>query len=262
MQRSLRTIALSALVALGPAALNAQQQVDIGLYRDGQQLEVRLRPTQDFNGIVSAVVFTLRWEQATHASLNALEQRNTAASYLPIAPSGTTHTVGDHLYQVFAGFGFEPLSATGSTWKAGEERTVATIHLVGDATVELVNDAWTAELANNADYYVSLDGLDRTGRIHRSVVYAAGDEPAADSGVGILPNPNDGRFALQVELADDTDLTVQCINSLGQVVYQDDAGTRSGLYRKDLDLRGLKPGAYQLRLTRNRTAENHSFIIQ
>lgn len=56
------------------------------------------------------------------------------------------------------------MQEVGAHWEAGKEDTVLTVPVSGKAAVELVNDTWTNEVMNNADFYVSLGGQDRTGQ--------------------------------------------------------------------------------------------------
>src|SRR5690606_3014562 len=116
--------------------LNAQAPVDIGLHENGDVLEVTLRPRADFQGILSAVVFTVRWEKSSGATLGRLVQEGPAARYIPITRSGPVRENGPLNYQVFAGFGMQPMSESGATWVAGEEYVIATIPVQGKATVE------------------------------------------------------------------------------------------------------------------------------
>ena len=87
--------------------LQAQEPIDIGLFQEGQMLEVRVRPNADFDGIFSAVVFTVRWDGSTGATLGDIVQEGAAATYIPTKVSGGVHEVGNMKYQVYAGFGFE-----------------------------------------------------------------------------------------------------------------------------------------------------------
>lgn len=73
-------------------------------------------------------------------------------------------------YQVFAGFGFVPLSEVPTAWAAGEEILVlCRVNVInGTAAFSIVDDAWTSDINNNGDYFISLNGLDRTVRSTRS----------------------------------------------------------------------------------------------
>ena len=66
------TLAIALVVVLSPA--QSQSPVDIGLRSVGDRLEVVLRPGTDFSGIVSSLVFTIRWERSTGVGLGEIEQ--------------------------------------------------------------------------------------------------------------------------------------------------------------------------------------------
>jgi len=259
MKRSFtRTIlaAALALVAFAPTT-TAQGRVDIGLFRTGGMLEVRVRPEADFDGIFSSLVFTIRWDRTTGATLGEMIQEGAAEQYIPIIRSGNTREVGSSNYQVFAGFGMSPMQANGFQWRAGEEYVIATIAVTGKAEFELVNDAYTNEAANNADYYVALGGSDRTGVIFKNL--ATADE---EGGVVILPNPNQGQFTFTFSVPSATDITVDVMNALGQSVFNERINSFEGTYRKEMDLTSMSKGVYYVRIKRGETTSTHKVVYK
>jgi hypothetical protein len=245
-----------ALVAFVPNAL-AQGRVDIGLYRAGGNLEVRVRPEADFDGIFSSLVFTIRWDRSTGATLGDMVQEDPARQYIPILRSGNVRESGSTNYQVYAGFGMSAMASHSARWRAGEEVVIATIPVTGKADFELVNDAFTNEAANNANYYVALGGADRTGVIFKSMTTA--DE---DNGVLIRPNPNNGQFTFSFTVAGPTDLTVDVLNSLGQSVYTESRTGFEGNFRKEMDLTAMSTGAYYLRIKRGEQITTHKVVYK
>lgn len=258
MHRNLTLGALALSMALSAGSLMAQQQVDIGLHHNGSSLEVRVRPHAEFNGIFSAVVFSIRWDKGSGASLGELAQEGGPERYIPIIRSGDVHDVGTHNYQIFAGFGFDPLHTLGMQWRPNEEYVIATIPVNGKADFELVNDAWTGEIQNNGDYYLSLGGHDRTGAIYKSLVTA--DE--GDNAVLIQPNPNNGAFTFSFGVPQATDLTIEVMNGLGQAVFTDVVRGFEGTYRRDMDLRHLSNGVYYLNLRRGDVKSVHKIVYR
>lgn len=255
----MKTLTLAALFwGAGLAQAAAQLRVDVGLYRVGSDLEVRLRPTEDFQEILSAVVFTLRWDRNTDAHLAPVMQKSAPAIYIPIAQAGDVVVSGNHYYQSYAGFGIDLLGTTGEPWRAGQEYTVARIPVLGRGGFALVNDDWTAERENNGDFFVELNGRDNTGIIYKGMDDAAWSAAAAT----VMPNPNLGQFTFQWEVDSESNITVELFNALGQVVYTDSRNGFEGTYRRDMDVRGMGAGAYQLRVTRNGLAETHKIIVQ
>jgi hypothetical protein len=237
---------MTALAGIGSA--QAQEAVDITLRpgTDGN-LEVLMVPREDFDGIFSSLVFTLRWDATTGATLGKPVQNDVEMASLALERSGSVHSEGSMNYQIYSGLGMQTLADAGRTWEAGTEYTIATIPVVGGASVELVNDAWTSEERNNGDYYVSLGGQDLTGNILKGLA-TGGD---ATLGMSIVPNPNRGLFTISVEVPVITDLRIELVNATGGLVYSEQLSKFSGTFRKDMDLTGASSGVYYLKLRQN-----------
>jgi hypothetical protein len=235
----------------------AQSPVDIGLYQNNNMLEVRVRPQAEFNGVVSSVVFTIKWDASSGASLGSIQQDDLLQQYVPVARSGNKHEHGSMNYQVYAGFGMSPLSGGGTTWSAGEEYVLATIPVTGKGEFEIVNDAWTAEPEHNANYYVSLGGKDMTGLIYKSM--ASADE---DASVVIQPNPNQGQFTFSFTNGQAMDVTVEVMNSLGQSVFTDTMKEFQGTYRKEMDISSMSNGVYYLKVKRGEHSSVHKIVYR
>lgn len=244
-----------ALFAATAAPVQAQSPVDIGLRSTGDALEVVLRPGNDFSGIVSSVVFTIRWDRSSGASLGEPIQEGNPANYIPVQHSGGVREVGSYDYQVYAGFGTRPMHTLSTAWTASKEYVIATIPVTGVADFELVNDAWTAEATSNADYYLALGGVDRTGIIYKGLANASGD-----GNVTILPNPNKGIFTFAVDVDKAVDLTVEVVNSLGQSIFTDEVTNFSGTYRRDMDITSMSSGVYILKVGRGDTVTSHKIV--
>lgn len=245
-------------VALITASIGkAQDQVDIGLYRNGDKLEVRMRPSSHFDGILSSVVFTIRWDRASGALPGTIQQEGAPARYIPISRSGAVREQGDRNYQVYAGFGVTSLAGLETAWAAGEEYVVATIPVSGKGEFELINDAWTGETAHNADYFVSLGGTDRTGIIYKGLAFAE-----EDGSVSIQPNPNNGRFIFSFSTNAPIDVTVEVLNALGQAVFNETLRGFEGTYRKEMDLTSMSNGVYYLKVKRGERTSTHKIVYR
>jgi len=148
--------------------------VDIGLFpAPGGQLEVRVRPNgSGYDGVVTALTFTIRWESASGTRLGPVSQvidgSDCPLRTLPIQPSpdGELDASGFR-YLNFNGFGFTPLSSCpGYRWPADSWSPlmrVAVLPGADCASFNIVNDAYTA--ANNQDYYLSLFGAESSGAV-------------------------------------------------------------------------------------------------
>jgi len=164
------TRGLFLLVALFCSSIfntQAQPTVDIGLYNSGTDtLVVKLIPRGFFNGMVSNVVFTIRWETGCNTSLGSIIQTGAPSVYIPMVKSGAVRNSSGYSYQVFGGAGLQPLSSLGVSWSNGVPVTLLKVAVNNPkGTFEIINNSWTAGITNNANYFVSLNGLNKTGVI-------------------------------------------------------------------------------------------------
>jgi Secretion system C-terminal sorting domain len=256
MNRFYSSTLVTAALSLLHTTTIAQGTVDIGLFHTNGALEVRVRPSSDFDGIVSSTVFTLRWDRNSDIALGNAQVPDGAP--LQTRRSGQLREESMFNYMVFAGFGFDAMANTGMRWEAGHEYTVLTIPVTGKGAVELVNDHWTGAVANNADYYMSLGGHDLTGSIYKSLA-ATTD---LDGTVAIKPNPNEGRFQFSFICEEVSDLRVDVVNALGQSTFTENLREFQGTYVKDMDLTNKSEGIYYLKITRGETTSVHKIIYQ
>jgi hypothetical protein len=161
----------SGLAALGIAgSACAQPIVDIVLAENGNsQIEVRLRPHGPFDGVISNVVFTLRWQEQLSPALSMVGLVHPQSEYLPIAASAIVNGGNGYQYRTFSAVSFAPMNDFGYAWEGGIEYPVCTLDVLAPgAEVAIVNDEFTQ--AFNRNYFVSLNGLPRTGAIYQSVI--------------------------------------------------------------------------------------------
>lgn len=253
--RHLHALAFAAAsFALVPTTASAQGNVDIGLFHNGNALEVKVRPSSDFDGVFSSVVFTLRWDRSSNIALGDAATPDGA----PISTrrSGTLHEDGVFKYAVYAGFGFDVMANNGQRWEAGQEYTILTIPVEGKGTVELVNDEWTGIATNNADYYVSLGGHDKTGSIYKSIAATTDLEGT----VIIKPNPNEGLFQFSFVSSEPVDVRVDVVNTLGQSSFSQTLRNFEGTFMKDMDLTHMSEGIYYLKITRGEKTSVHKIV--
>lgn len=238
-------IPLTAVLAGNTLLASAQPSVDITLAPiSAGQVEVRLRPDGMFNEFFAASVFTIRWPDQAELGLGTFNQPNGTAIYHAVARSGPEHVVDGYRYQIFAGFGGATMGDAGVSWVANEEVVLCTINVInGPGPFELVNDAWTE--AHNGLYYISLNGLDRTGEVYGSSGLSVNGMEAGT--LAISPNPSNGIFEVRLPGAfQATAFTVT--DALGRTVRQGNtAGMEHGAVLR-VDLRGEAPGAYMLTL--------------
>jgi hypothetical protein len=235
--------------------------VDITLAANANnELEVKLRPDQAFNGLFSSLVFTVRWETASGASLDVPAQVMPAMAYMPISLSGATVNDGAYTYATYAGFGFAPLSSFSAAWVAGTEYTLATIPVLnGSGVFEVSSDGFTQGV--NGSYFVSLNGSDQTGVIYSTSTGVTAGTPLP-AGLRVLPNPSEGPVEIRFEAAVPQDLDLEVVNGLGQVVFEEHRKRFSGVYRTSLDLSTHGSGVYILNLRSVRGMETTRIVVR
>ncbi len=246
MMRSILASFAVLFSTLVPAQL---PMVDITLVDDGAgQLEVRVRPDTDFDEFFSSIVFTIRWDAASGANLDQIAQVAPVSQYMPIIKSGPEADAGGYRYQIFAGFGTNALNAFGQSWTASTEVTLMTIPVInGTSMFEIVNDSWTGDINNNGDYYVSLNGQDRTGVIYQ-LNTGVRVEGALSAGMAVHPNPAAGTVVLDLTVPVDVkDAVLEWTDGSGRVVRSERI-TGRGAVRLATDASRLERGTYLVRL--------------
>ena len=239
--------ALTVLAFFATATWLQAAKVDITMVANNDgQLEIKLRPQANFDGVVSSLVFTLKWDAATEAHLGAIQQSQPALAYLPVSRSGGEQDDGGNRYQIFVGFGLTPMQWIPTDWVAGQEYTIATIPVTGTAEFSLVNNTWTA--LNNADYYLALGGVDETGDIYGDISTGVVAGEFGESGFTVMPNPTDKATTIILNLHKPQDMRFELLNAAGQAVWKGSRPAASGSLRIPLDLSTFSKGAYLLRV--------------
>lgn len=238
-----RTLLIALSLLLGATTQAQLPLVDATLVDNGNnEIEMRIRPDNSFDGLFASIVFTIRWDAASGANLGVITGVSPADEYISVIKSGPEVVDGGYRYQVFAGFGFTPLNQVPTAWSAGVEYPQITIPVLnGTSTFELVNDAWTS--ANNGDYYVSLNGLDQTGVLYQ-ISTGGVTMGAAVSGLTVQPNPTDGIAQLSFDAATTGTIEVEVIDALGRKVHGERVAGLSGPFQRTLDLKAFGSGVY------------------
>lgn len=226
-----------------PLLMRAQLPImDITMVYSGGQYEVRLKPDNgEYQGIFSSILFTVKWNAAS-GIIGEFTPSAEAISYGVIPTiSGDITTVNGTSYAIFAGFGFQTISPN---WVAGQEILMGTFSDEGQTNFQLVNDAWTA--ANNGNYYLSLNGVDRTGIIYSNVTTSVEKITSRDMSVTLYPNPNNGTLKLVMDLPKGGLLFIGVIDANGKVVKRKTLQASSGSSTYDLDISDLASGQYTI----------------
>lgn len=142
----------------------SQPKVAICLEKTATELEIKLIPSTSFQGVVSNIQFTIKWDDAS-VTLATPSQDAAESAYIPMSKQSTETTVGSEKYQKFAGFGTVNMSTASATWATGF--TPIVLMRISPSSLspnfEIVNDAWTA--TENGDFYAELNGKKMTDAI-------------------------------------------------------------------------------------------------
>lgn len=246
MVRTARTFFTSALLFMA-SGLAAQNSVDItAVPGQNNDIEVRVRFENDFDGYFAASVFTIRWNEASGAGLGSVQQDAQVQEYHDVNPSGPVETSNGYRYQVFAGFGGSVLSDIPLTLMAGQWITLCTIPVVNGSDVfTIVNDVFTATV--NGDYYVSLGGQESQGDIiefNTALVASA----AAEQRFNAFPTTTSDQITVDVDLGDAELVGLSLMNAAGEELWANALFGLRGPQRRIIDLSSFCSGTYVVRL--------------
>jgi hypothetical protein len=81
-------------------------------------------------------------------------------------------------------------------------------------------------------------------------------------GLILYPNPNNGKFVLKGNVADNAVYNIEIINALGQVVYKDNATALNGTIHKEIRLSNITGGIYMLKLIADNEVVTTRFSVE
>lgn len=257
---ALRT-ALAPLLLL-PFLAIAQPSTDITLVNTGTgELEVRIRPTGDFDGFFAASVFTLRWLDASGVTPGEVVNQLPGSIHY-VSESGALTIEGIYRYQIYAGFGNVPLSNSGSSWAANVEVLLCTIPVPVDGTTyEIVEDDWTE--VNNGDFYLSFNGVAVGGGTSGGGIYNISTNISSEdlsSMICIAPNPTNGITWVEVAVPGNEMVRFSLLDATGRAIWTKSYSVSSGPVRFPIDLTGLAEGAYTLSMHSGEAVSFHRIV--
>lgn len=238
------TMAFVGLLLL--AGSTAQPAMHVGLYPNAQgTTDVRLTPDGDFDGLLSSLVLTIGCGQAGGDHAMDIHQTPEMTDILRLAVSGTDHTVGAETYRIFSGIGLNSLASLGKRWYGGMSVTIATLGNAGGPALRIVDDEWAKDRRNNGGYYVSLNGIDRTGRVMSAI--GTNDEATGPS-ITVLPNPwTHGPLTLEINGAEAGDAGCDLVDASGKTVLTREFELQGSVYRMSIQPGSpLQAGAYRV----------------
>ncbi len=257
----LRTSAFLSVACMAAITLAQLPTVDITSHTTvNDQVEIYIRPDGPFDEVFSSSVFTLRWLNADGANLGSVQQVVPEVQYQSVTKSGPEQVDGAFRYQIFTGFGLITLMDLETSWAANEEVLLCRVNVInGSSWFELVNDDWTQ--SNNASYYISLNGEDRTGQIYSFTTVAEEGIETDGRDVRIMPNPGTGPFQVWMDGMGEGRLEMYITDGMGRNIWSHTTGLGKGTVREEIDLSGRADGVYLLTLRSMSGTSTHRIIL-
>lgn len=241
-----KTFLLLATIASLPALAFGQQRVDIQLHRgDDGALKVLLTAANDFDGLLSSLVFTLAWDTTRMAAEPILSQSPEQHLAIPLAASGPAFSVGATKYRKYAGIGMTPLFEGPLRLQAGKSLCIAQVDGLLPEAAHISQASWLRERRHNGAFYVSLNGADMTGQVMSA---SDGATPLAGPDFSIAPNPYGGGPLTYAFFAqEDGMVQLTLFNAQAKQVAHWTISTMAGNNTGVLLPPSLAPGAYSVR---------------
>ncbi len=239
----------------------AQPTVDIGLYPGAPGcIELRITPDSDFNGLLSALSFTLGRTDDGGGRQMTLEQTDAMRQLVALGPSGGEHIVGTERYRIFSGIGMSTLASIGQVWKGGISYTVATLRATEAEQPHIINDDWARDRAHNGAFYLSLNGLDRTGRV---VAASVADEVEHALSLSVTPNPwSAGPIYVDVRGAEQGAVRLDLVDIGGRVMSSRTIETHEPVFRSVLRPETAPPaGTYLLSVIAENSTKSTPLVV-
>lgn len=231
--------------------------VDISLQHDqlNAQLRVHLRANdQDFGQVISNIVFTVRWPEASPATLGL-----GASAWCPppnqalnIGPSATAVPGNGFRYRTYSSIGLAQIAALqddagcGQSLMANEWAHVLTIPVNADpggTVFDIADDDFS--LQDNRNFYVSLNGVPSTGAIFTYTANAVEQDDTMLEQRVIAPNPAAaGSMITILGAGRDGSWSAQLLDASGRVIRS----WQGAQWPVRLSTMDQAPGIYAVRL--------------
>lgn len=240
--------------------LPAQPTVNLCLVKGDGYWQCLLLPDSGFTGVVSNIQFSLVFPAGSDG-IDSIDQRGYVEQYLPLEIAGPPEDQGVFMYEKITGFGLITLDSLNTFWRNGDTIALCNIHLVDTADqMFLTSDSWTD--ANNASFYLELNGEDRTGEI------ISGCNPAFFTGVPegveqdiwrVYPNPIDSY--IQIETVEGSWVYITLIDGTGRQFLAKKAFIGPG-EPYQLDFQDYSIGIWLLKIRKDQTQVTFKLIKQ
>lgn len=210
---------------------------------------------QNISGLIPGTPYDVYIVDSCAAGLSnpVMQAVTTPTGPLPTASATSTITVtfsqADVQFDASASTGYDNLS-----WDFGD----------GSPAGSGVNPMHTYTM--NGTYTVVLTAMNTCGTVYDTIqVVVAGiniEESMMAKSLNIYPNPNNGKFRVEFEVEGLNNLEVRVTCLLGEVLYSNNPGNVSGIYRQDLDLSDQPAGVYILQITTEEGSVNRKVTVR
>jgi len=218
---------------------------DILLDENNSTLDIKIRTSEEIkNAISDNIQFTLVWDSKETDMSSILRS---AMSEYNIRPQGNTINEGSLSYQVFA---MAELRELPDQIKMGEEIVIMSILKKNVNTLSdklnIADDEFTANI--NGNYYISLYGFDKTGKIISNTSSLSASY--GDDLIKLYPNPVDnGLINVEVNVSEDQELNFRLMDVSSRLMINKTFKVDGGcVYKKLIDLSELSQGTYLVQI--------------
>ena len=79
--------------------------------------------------------------------------------------------------------------------------------------------------------------------------------------INIFPNPNTGKFDIEIKITEPQDFELKLFNAAGQQIYREYLGTVSGAFQKTIDISNFPNGIYTVQLITEKETVNKQITV-
>jgi hypothetical protein len=123
-----------------------------------------------------------------------------------------------------------------------------------------VHDGFLKEISN--PFYKATRGLASLDTKISVITTSTSSPSFADSKYIILPNPNYGKFTLNIKGCQSKNLIVRILNDLGIVVLIRNVNAVTNNYLEEFDISGMPKATYFIQISDGRNWESVKFILR
>ena len=230
--------------AMFEGAVKAQGiRIDIGVqHLETDQVQIWVISDSTWTGYLSSIQWTLRWDVISTATLSDLVASSSVPFLDGLPQSGPTGDGNGYHHALFSAVPGQ----NATSFIADVPLLLGTFNVTnGPGSFEIADDAWT--LANNGDFYISLNGNPSTGEIV-DLTTAVQTIVSPSSSATLFPNPTTGNSLLSLELEQAGFLDIRVIDPSGRLVEQRKVAANAGAFRYTMASQALAEGHYTIQV--------------